>query len=80
MVTVEVRYYAVLREQAGRESERFATDVSTVRDLFADRARHYGFRLPGAVVRFAVNGRFVGPEHVLNEGDEVVFVPPVAGG
>jgi molybdopterin converting factor small subunit len=28
----------------------------------------------------AVNHRYVSPETVLHEGDEVAFIPPVGGG
>ena len=36
--------------------------------------------LAAARVRAAVNGEFVEDGHALRDGDEVVFVPPVAGG
>lgn len=31
-------------------------------------------------VAFAVNARYVGPQHPVGEGDEVAIIPPVAGG
>ena len=32
------------------------------------------------VTRFGVNLHFVEPDTLLNNGDEVVFIPPVSGG
>ncbi len=42
---------------------------------------HYP-RLENALARAvcAVNHQYVSPETVLQEGDEVVFIPPVGGG
>lgn len=80
MVNVVVRYFAVLREQRGLDSENVATDSATLRALYIDLADRHGFRLPVGVVRYAVNGTFVDQDRPLTDGDEVVFVPPVAGG
>ncbi|OKH27658.1 MoaD/ThiS family protein [Chroogloeocystis siderophila] len=32
------------------------------------------------ITRFGVNLQFVEPETLLNDGDEVVLIPPVSGG
>jgi molybdopterin synthase sulfur carrier subunit len=32
------------------------------------------------VTRFGVNYQFVTPDTLVNDGDEVVFIPPVSGG
>lgn len=78
MPTVTVRYFALFRERAGRESERLATPAATVGDLYAELAPRLG--LDPELVRAAVNGEFVEPPHALAEDDEVIFLPPVAGG
>ena len=57
-----------------------ATDATTPALLYEElRARH-GFTLPADRVRGAVNGEFSAATAVLHDGDEVVFIPPVAGG
>ena len=33
-----------------------------------------------SVTRFGVNLQFVSPETILEDGDEVVLIPPVSGG
>lgn len=73
-------YYAVFREQSGMNSEEYETTSSTPSQLYEELAKRFGYQLPANLVRAAVNGRFVGMTDSLAEGDEVVFIPPVAGG
>jgi molybdopterin converting factor subunit 1 len=80
MITLKIQYFAILREQRGLTGEQVTTVAKTPRELYdALRAKH-GFTLGGDRIRAAVNGEFVEPLYVLKDGDEVVFVPPVAGG
>jgi molybdopterin converting factor subunit 1 len=76
--TVNVRYFALFRERVGRDEERIATEAATVQDLYAELRPRLG--LDPSMVRAAVNGEFADDGHPLADGDEVVFVPPVAGG
>ncbi|HEY8241487.1 MAG TPA: MoaD/ThiS family protein [Kiritimatiellia bacterium] len=80
MTNVRVRYVASLREDAGCEIEEIATDCSSAASLYeALRARH-GFRFELRHLRVAVNNRFESMDAALKAGDEVLFLPPVAGG
>lgn len=77
---VRIQYYALLREQARRSDERLDTAAATPRELYEElRARH-GFTLPAEMLRVAVNGEFGDWSQPLAANDEVVFIPPVAGG
>lgn len=77
---LRVQYYALLREQARRGDERLETAASTPRELYEElRARH-GFTLPPELLRVAVNGEFGDWAQPLGANDDVVFIPPVAGG
>jgi molybdopterin converting factor subunit 1 len=80
MTRLTLRYYALFREQAGRESEAVDTRAATAAELYGEIARRHGFRLPSTQVRVAVNSEFADWERSLADGDEVVFIPPVAGG
>lgn len=80
MPKISVQYFAILREQRGCSHEELASDATTPAELYDALRSEHGFTLPGDRVRAAVNGVFVEPLHVLKEGDEVVFIPPVAGG
>lgn len=77
---LRLRYFAVLREQAGRGEEERQTAAATPAELYAELRTEKSFTLEQAVLRVAVNGDFVEFDSVLADGDEVVFIPPVAGG
>ena len=77
---LQVRYFALLREQARCGEESIGTTAATPGDLYAElRARH-GFTLEANLVRAVINEKYVAMSDPLHEGDRVVFVPPVAGG
>ena len=78
MPTVDVTYFALFRERAGKDREQIETAAATVGALYEELSPRLG--LDASMVRAAVNGEFVENDHALGEGDEVVFVPPVAGG
>ncbi|HEX5460038.1 MAG TPA: NTP transferase domain-containing protein [Steroidobacteraceae bacterium] len=77
---INVQYYALLREQAGRSSESLVTTAATPRDLYQELKGRYPFSLAPEMLRVAVNSEFADWEQRLREGDAVVFIPPVAGG
>lgn len=80
MRTIDVHYFAILREQRGLSQEKLTTDAATPAALYDElRARHR-FTLPADRVRAAVNDAFVDSSSSLRDGDRVVFIPPVAGG
>ncbi len=77
---VRVRYFAVFRDAAGTDSEWVDTQAPNARQLFSEMAaRHPGLsHEPASLV--AINETMADWEAALNEGDEVLFFPPVAGG
>ncbi len=80
MPRLRLQYYALLREQAGRQSETIDTPARTPAELYAELAIRHRFRLPASRLRVAVNAAFSEWDRALADGDEVVFIPPVAGG
>jgi sulfur-carrier protein len=78
--TVRVRYFAILREQRGLGEERIVTEAATAGALYeALRGRH-PFTLPAGRLRVAINGEFRAWKTPVRDGDELVFMPPIAGG
>jgi molybdenum cofactor guanylyltransferase len=77
---INVQYYALLREQAGRSSESLLTTATTPRELYQELQQRYPFSLAPEMLRVAVNSEFSDWSQRLDEGDAVVFIPPVAGG
>lgn len=79
MTNIQVEYFAILREHVGREREQVATAATTVAELYRELDRRYRFPSVGQL-KVAVNDEFQGWSAPLQEGDRVVFIPPVAGG
>jgi molybdopterin converting factor subunit 1 len=79
---VKVKFFAILRERAGiAEFIKEIQDGSTVADLWSALQRDYPkLAVPGIRLLYAVNRDYVTPERMLEDADEVVFIPPVSGG
>jgi|FaiFalDrversion3_1042247.scaffolds.fasta_scaffold02782_3 molybdopterin converting factor subunit 1 len=77
-----VRLFARLRELAGvAEAEVEIGEGLTAADLFALLQQLYpGLQRYQAPLAYAINARYVPPEHPVREGDEVALIPPVSGG
>jgi molybdopterin converting factor small subunit len=74
-VPVKVLYFASFRDVSGRESEeRAVSPGARVGDLW----RELVAEMP-ALARTG-NSRYTGHDSPLSDGDEVAFLPPVAGG
>ena len=74
--------FASYRERAGAGSlELEAPNGSTVGDLAAQVSAMYpGLASDPSGIVMAVNREYREHGHVLRDGDEVAFIPPVSGG
>ena len=81
-VSVQVRYFAILRERTGREAEAFELPAgATVREARAAIAARHPEIVPLlSRIAIAVNRAVVAESHPLSPGDEVALLPPVSGG
>jgi molybdopterin converting factor subunit 1 len=77
---LNIRYYAILREQAGKSEESLNTASATAAALFDELKTRYPFTLNAQQLKVAINAEFRDWNTPLKEGDSVVFIPPVAGG
>ena len=79
---VKVKFFAMLRERAGlAEAIKEIEEGSTVSELWETLQQDYPkLAVPGIRLLYAVNQEYVTPDRVLEESDEIVFVPPVSGG
>lgn len=79
MAQVTLRYFAVLREQRGLDSEQ--VEVAEGTSVGALYRRLFPLQAEGGLrVGFAVNRQVVQSEHVLVNGDELALLPPLGGG
>ncbi len=77
---LHIKFFAVLREQAGVSTLAVTTSARTPAELYAELAATRGLTLPVALPRVAINDRYATMDTPLSPGDRVVFIPPVAGG
>ena len=80
MPIIRLQYFAILRDQRGEASETLETKSGTAGELYAELKSNYNFPLSVDRLRVAVNGEFSEMDTTLQDQDEVVFIPPVAGG
>jgi len=77
---IRLRYFAILREHVGSSCEKRETTSTTVGELYNEINEEKNFDLEKESIRIALNGDFVELNCSLTDGDEIVFIPPVAGG
>jgi molybdopterin converting factor subunit 1 len=76
----QVRFFAVLREQAGVSSLTVTTAAPTPAALYAELQARHPLTFPARLLRVSINERYADMTATLATGDRVVFIPPVAGG
>lgn len=77
-MTIDIKYFASLRDRLGRAEDRLdAVGELTVADVWA--ALWPETPLPPNTLA-AVNMEYAAPEQRVRDGDEVAFFPPVTGG
>lgn len=79
MNSINVKYFASLREKAGVESEELSFE-GTYEELYLKLSQKYAFNLPHTMVQVAVNDEFSSMSSRVLPNSKVVFIPPVAGG
>ncbi|AFZ66249.1 molybdopterin converting factor subunit 1 [Deinococcus peraridilitoris] len=78
-MNVTVLFFARLKREAGTEQVHVELPPgSSARDLAAGVSEQHGVSLQGCMI--AVNEQYATPDTLLRDGDEVAFLPPVAGG
>jgi sulfur-carrier protein len=81
-VVVTVKLFAAYRDVYGLPELKLevaeGTTVSEVGDRI--RAPHPALHSLAPMTRYGINLNFVEAEAIVQEGDEVVLIPPVSGG
>ncbi|MGD8784621.1 MAG: molybdopterin converting factor subunit 1 [Thioalkalispiraceae bacterium] len=76
-MTVEVKFFASLRERVGKSEEELDAAGQSVRDIWQQTS---GEQVLPDNMLIAVNMEYVDREYIVKDGDEVAFFPPVTGG
>jgi molybdopterin synthase sulfur carrier subunit len=77
---IHIQYYALLREERKLSEETLTTQSKTVLDLYQELKKKYRFSLNTDILRVAINNEFSDWKTVIKNNDQIVFIPPVAGG
>jgi len=77
---INITYFAILQDERGLPSESLETSASNPAELYAELKNEHSFSLTKCRLKVAVNDEFADWDSALAEGDNVVFIPPVAGG
>lgn len=79
-ISVQIQYFASLREQRGLQSENVTTAASTSEGLYQQLCQQHGFSLPASRVKYAIDDAYVDGGFILADGMTLTFIPPVSGG
>ncbi|RMC37468.1 molybdopterin converting factor subunit 1 [Paracoccus alkanivorans] len=83
-MTLDILYFAWLRERVGQPRERIETEAATIRDLVAELAVrdewHAAAFADMSAVRCAVDQQLADLDTQLAGSREVAFFPPMTGG
>ena len=76
-MTIQIKYFASLRERLGREQDELTVDKAlSVSELW--QGLNPGARPPNILC--AINMEYASWSDMVNPDDEVAFFPPVTGG
>lgn len=75
----KVLFFAHLRDAVGAEFLKVEADGKTVAELKEVLAGKYDLPKMDTVMT-AVNEEFAQDDEVIQDGDEIAFIPPVSGG
>jgi molybdopterin converting factor subunit 1 len=77
---IEVKWFAAYREAAGVGAETVHTNTATAAELFVEMQRKHPALASFSAALLAINDEMADWNRALQDGDEVLFFPPVAGG
>jgi molybdopterin synthase catalytic subunit len=79
---VRLLFFAVLRDIAGKsEAELSLAEGTRAADVWQSMRRDYSaLRDYSQLPLIAINEEYASPDTALCDGDELAFIPPVAGG
>ena len=79
-IQIQVVYFAKLRELTGLDQETFSISKgANPSDVLASINERHQIEI-GSNFKIAVNDAFSDWDIMLNDGDRLVFIPPVTGG
>jgi molybdopterin converting factor small subunit len=75
-----LRYFALVGARRGTQTEAYATEAETARQLLHEIQAGGIIPLTTNIVKAAINDEFVDWDAPLRDGDQVTLLPPFSGG
>jgi len=80
MKKINLKYFAAFRDETNTTHESILTTASDVESLYEELNTRYTFTVKKSDTKIAINQSYANFKAHIKDGDEVVFIPPVAGG
>ncbi len=81
MIKIKVKCFSQVKYSLGVDELTFeledGTSVSDLEKIVREKALG---KLEGVTLRAAINRKYISDNVILNDGDEIAFIPPVQGG
>ena len=81
MIKIKVKCFSQVKYSLGVDELTFeledGTSVSDLEKIVREKALG---ELDGVILRTAINRKYISDNAILNDGDEIAFIPPVQGG
>jgi len=78
--TIHIQYVAMLKDQAGKSEETLKTKSVTLDNLYTELAEKHAFPWPASAMRPGINDSLAKWDEEIQDGDQVIFLPPASGG
>ena len=81
MKSIMIKYFSSLRDAAKKDQEILSIDSpKKASQIFDELNERYHFHLDKTYVKVAINETYRDWDTLLDGGETLVFIPPVAGG
>jgi molybdopterin converting factor small subunit len=77
---ITVRYFALIGERRGTQTEPYATEAATARELLHELQQNKAIPLTTHISKASINNKFVDWDAPINDGDLVTLLSPFSGG
>ena len=82
LIKVTIKLFAAYQEAYGLSELELEVPVGTTVGMVGDRLRdqHSSLQALAPKTRYGINLEFVPVDTIVQDGDEIVLIPPVSGG
>ncbi len=77
---IKILFFAQFADLAGKIEETRPLTTTKPEELYAQLKDEYGFTHTFTQIQVAINHQLSAHTILLNEGDEIAFLPPMTGG